>query len=272
MESRSSWNPAIQKGPFTPWGRGEPQTLVVHWVGGGAMGLESQPHSSCRTAVRSIEHYEMNVSSEGYISLAYNVMACPHGILIEGRGLGVQGAANGGGRNSTAASVCVLAGKGDVITSGHYEAIQEARKYFPGRLLPHRAVNNTQCPGDEITAWVEAHADPVGAILEPLVPSQTPSPSPGGNLVAVYGALHRLGSTIKSGRTLKLGDSGTDVADLQFFLLAACAQKISVDGKFGSATRNAVINFQKFFHLTPDGIFGPASRRAASHILSVKFP
>ena len=135
MEARSVWNPEPAKNPPWRWSAGNPQGLVVHWVGGGAMRLDQQPHDACHAAVRSIQRYEMHSAPDNYSDIAYNTLACPHGILIEGRGLGVQGAANGGGTNGTYASVCVLGGQGDIFTSGHKQAIEEAWKYAPGRLL-----------------------------------------------------------------------------------------------------------------------------------------
>ena len=138
MEARSVWNPEPAKNPPWRWSAGNPQGLVVHWVGGGAMRLDQQPHDACHAAVRSIQRYVMHSAPDNYSDIAYNTLACPHGILIEGRGLGVQGAANGGGTNGTYASVCVLGGQGDIFTSGHKQAIEEAWKYAPGRLLAHR--------------------------------------------------------------------------------------------------------------------------------------
>ena len=272
MESRSSWGAGAPSEAPVRWAAGMPQGLVVHWVGGGAMRLDQKPHADCRTAVRSIDAYER---SHGYAQVAYNTLACPHGILIEGRGLGVQGAANGGGKNGTYASVCVLGGIGDAFTDGHKKAIEEAYKYFPGRLLPHREVNSTSCPGDEITAWVHARAAGTGTVVEPRPPAQNPSPSPGGDLVNLYHALHSLAGRIAFGRTLRVTNpimTGTDVAECQLFLVGACGQKIAVDGAYGPQTAAAVVNFQKFFHLTPDGIFGPQSRLTAAKVLAVRFP
>jgi peptidoglycan hydrolase-like protein with peptidoglycan-binding domain len=55
---------------------------------------------------------------------------------------------------------------------------------------------------------------------------------------------------IKTGKVLKVGRSGDAVKALQRFL------KIEDDGKFGPATKAAVIKFQKDRGLKPDGIVG----------------
>jgi len=275
MEARSVWNPEPAKNPPWRWSAGNPQGLVVHWVGGGAMRLDQQPHDACHAAVRSIQRYEMHSAPDNYSDIAYNTLACPHGILIEGRGLGVQGAANGGGTNGTYASVCVLGGQGDIFTAGHRQAIEEAWKYFPGRLHAHRDVNSTGCPGDEIAGWVHARGAGPGANTHPLPPAPSPSPSPGGGLVGLYVAMHGVGTRIGSGRTLRVTTpytKGTDVADVQSFLIVVCGQSIAKDGVYGPATAAAVTNYQRFFHLAADGIFGPASRAAAAKILLTRFP
>lgn len=56
--------------------------------------------------------------------------------------------------------------------------------------------------------------------------------------------------------TLRRGDSGEDVSILQQKLKSQGAD-ISVDGKFGSATEQAVKDFQKTYGLTVDGVVGP---------------
>lgn len=268
MEARASWNPKQPSAPSVHWEAGFPKGLVVHWVGGGAMLKDGQTHEDCRTSVRGIQNYEM---SHGYTDLAYNTIACPHGILIEGRGLSYKGAANGGGTNGVYGSVCILAGQGDIITPGHYAAVLEARTLFAGVLLPHRSVNATSCPGGEITAWVKAQPSS-GVISAPVTPPRTQSPSPGGGLASLYVALHNLATTIKTGRALKQGDKGQDVTNLQLFLIAVCGNTIKADGNFGPQTKVALTNFQRYFHLRSDGVFGPKSRALASYFLSVKFP
>lgn len=56
--------------------------------------------------------------------------------------------------------------------------------------------------------------------------------------------------------TLREGDSGTAVAELQRLLNAKGANLI-VDGIFGASTQTAVIKFQQSNGLVADGIVGP---------------
>ena len=57
-------------------------------------------------------------------------------------------------------------------------------------------------------------------------------------------------------RTLRMGDEGNDVKQLQLALITlnySCG-KWGADGEFGSATRNAVLAFQKDVGLTANGV------------------
>ncbi|PJN36600.1 hypothetical protein CG747_32180 [Streptomyces sp. CB02959] len=56
--------------------------------------------------------------------------------------------------------------------------------------------------------------------------------------------------------TVQQGDTGAAVRAVQDELKAHGAA-VTVDGRFGSGTRDAVITFQKFRGLTPDGTVGP---------------
>jgi peptidoglycan hydrolase-like protein with peptidoglycan-binding domain len=56
---------------------------------------------------------------------------------------------------------------------------------------------------------------------------------------------------------LGYGSAGKGVECVQYFLARYAAQDITVDGVYGWQTRQAVINFQRYFHLRDDGIVGP---------------
>lgn len=63
------------------------------------------------------------------------------------------------------------------------------------------------------------------------------------------------------GRTLQVGSSGSEVARMQKYLTALRVKYptlpvLTVDGKFGTATRQAVITYQVLNGLTPDGVIG----------------
>jgi murein DD-endopeptidase MepM/ murein hydrolase activator NlpD len=76
---------------------------------------------------------------------------------------------------------------------------------------------------------------------------------------AALGALgkHPLGT-----RVLGFGDHGFDVAELQFEVSWHGFPCREIDGDFGFHTDSAIRRFQRFAHLFPDGIVGPATVRA----------
>ena len=70
-------------------------------------------------------------------------------------------------------------------------------------------------------------------------------------------ARHVLGS-----RNLAPGMTGWDVAELQFALAWHGFPNDEIDGGFGSHLERALIKFQRWAHLTPDGIAGRGTFRA----------
>ena len=60
-------------------------------------------------------------------------------------------------------------------------------------------------------------------------------------------------------RTLKLGDKGLDVKEVQRMLKRLGYYRASLDGDFGLVTKEAVIKFQKAAQIPPDGVVGPVT-------------
>lgn len=69
--------------------------------------------------------------------------------------------------------------------------------------------------------------------------------------------------------TLKHGDRGGDVRQLQTFL-NALGENIAVDGIFGDITFHAVCDFQTVCKLEPDGVVGPKTWQAITDALERK--
>ena len=88
----------------------------------------------------------------------------------------------------------------------------------------------------------------IGGGSAPSAPS-TPAPAP----------KPATPSVTPSEPILRVGSKGDAVRSLQTKLKAIINPNLVIDGDFGNNTKNAVINFQKKYGLTPDGIYGPKS-------------
>jgi hypothetical protein len=62
--------------------------------------------------------------------------------------------------------------------------------------------------------------------------------------------------------TLKLGDHGNAVKQLQRALSSLGYTAGTIDGVFGASTESALVAFQTAHHLSPDGVLGPDTRAA----------
>ena len=80
-------------------------------------------------------------------------------------------------------------------------------------------------------------------------------------LAAIASALGGSGATVAGGssKTLREGDSGAAVTELQNMLKALGYYYGDITGHFGSLTRQAVRKFQEANNLTVDGVAGPAT-------------
>ncbi len=76
--------------------------------------------------------------------------------------------------------------------------------------------------------------------------------------------------TLPAGTTLKRGDSGAAVTQLQKSLAALGFATGSPDGTFGAATEAAVVDFQQSNNLQPDGIVGTDTVRLLNAALASK--
>ena len=97
---------------------------------------------------------------------------------------------------------------------------------------------------------LSADQDGTPVTVPTAVPAPTATPTPTQKPAAVY--------TI----TLKVGDKGNDVANMQQMLIALGYLTGTADGIFGTGTRTGVIKFQRTVGLNVDGVAGPTTLNA----------
>lgn len=90
------------------------------------------------------------------------------------------------------------------------------------------------------------------------------------NWRTVYGSVAPTSSTASSYPTLREGMTGYYVTVMQQRMRFVSGSPATVDGNFGPKTKTAVLNFQKFFGLTADGVVGPKTWSALNYMYSAK--
>jgi peptidoglycan hydrolase-like protein with peptidoglycan-binding domain len=186
---RSAWGaPASSPAAALARARG----VKVHWLGGP---YTVGPHSGCAAKVRAVRAAHLAHPTEGYVDIAYNAIACPHRYVFEGRGAGRRSGANGSVELNTAHyAVLALHGTttgppGDMLLHALADAIGWLQDEGAGEeVLGHRDGYNTQCPGADLYAWVEAGAPRPGGEL-PQGDSGAPVPLPPARYQVTIGGL-----------------------------------------------------------------------------------
>ena len=103
--------------------------------------------------------------------------------------------------------------------------------------------------GNDTTAAVKAYQKLMGLTADGQVGADTWD-----SLYATYAALNGPGE-IWPGVSMRQGEAGTTVRSAQA-RLKALVPSLTVDGRYGRHTRNAVFAFQVIHDLEPDGILG----------------
>lgn len=142
-------------------------SVTFHYVGGGW----EYPwlHSSCDDKVRGIQADHMlpeSLGGRGWSDIAYNYLTCPHDFVYEGRGYDRRSSANGSdSANNLSFAICALWGTAsadDPLPVGLKYAFMWARQILITKggatsvIKGHRDWKQTDCPGDQIYAWIKA--------------------------------------------------------------------------------------------------------------------
>ena len=133
--------------------------LVIHYDSAD-QGLADKNHSSCVSYWRNTRSFHTG-PSRGWADIGYSFMACPHGYVLEGRGLYRTQAAQPGG-NSSHYSVTLATGPKDPIPAAQINAVRQLRQWLmepdtsiSGKVLGHRDFISTSCPGEKAYALVK---------------------------------------------------------------------------------------------------------------------
>jgi len=233
--SRAQAGLEAPRGPYAKWPDNQPSGCTIHWEGAGG----HEDHRYCAREWLAIQLY---LFTKGYIDIAYHWGVCQHGVVFEGRPVGVQSAAQNGG-NKYRIAICYIGGPLTPFTQAARNAIVwlvNGRKAIPHADEPSVA---SGCAGLTINTWVRnglKGADDPRPVPQPGVPNLPLPPN---------GVQHPV---------LYEGRVGPAVVELQVKLYWGANQKQVVpDGVFGPKTKEAVLNFQRFFSLEADGIVGP---------------
>ena len=207
-------------------------------------------HNLCIQEWKNIRESHLANTKEGYVDIAYNFGACPHGWLFEGRGLGKETAANGNqDLNHAHYSIVGLVGDSgdvtptDLMLGSIRDGIELLQANGAGpEIKGHRDGYPTDCPGDALYNWVKQGAPRPGGTPKPS-PAPSPVPTPNHPWPGVY---------------VKQGSTGDIVRTIQA-RLSARGWTIGVDGQFGPQTDRVIRQFQAEKNLGVDGIVGPAT-------------
>jgi hypothetical protein len=235
--------------------------VKVHYEGTPVSTKLLDDHNACIAQWKAIRQSHLANTKENYSDIAYNYGACPHGYLLEGRGIGKRTGANGNQElNRAHYAICGLVGSSGLTkpTDAMLEAIRDGiellRQHGAGNEIKgHRDGYATECPGDALYAWVQKGAPRPGGST-PAKPTSKPKVS----LAHVVAAARRDPSAAQGHTTYKAEVLLVEKA-LQAEGLLASAW---VDGSYGTKTLGAYSTWQRRLGYTgsdADGIPGKTS-------------
>jgi hypothetical protein len=140
--------------------------VKVHYEGSPVSTRLLTDHDACIAEWKAIRASHLANTVENYSDIAYNYGACPHGFLLEGRGIGKRTGANGNQTLNIAhyAIVGLVGSEGlteptDAMLGAIRDGIELLRANGAGsEIKGHRDGYATACPGTALYAWVQQGA------------------------------------------------------------------------------------------------------------------
>jgi len=159
--SKATWNHHVSPSQRT--------RRVWHYPGGPTGIKESDDHARCLRLVKAWQSYHQ---SKGWGDIGYNFLICVHARAIEGRGRDWVGT-HCPGWNTIGWGLNVMRGTGETTTDAMFArgvALAQDLERATGYDLwdnGHRENYPTNCPGDQIQAWVDAGGPEKGTGSKP---------------------------------------------------------------------------------------------------------
>lgn len=155
------------------WGARPPRSVVrvdqsqrryafLHHSTGDELSTRRDSLPEIKAWVREIQRYHMD--QKGWSDIAYSFLVDRFGNVYEGRGWEASGG-HTTGYNTTGHGICFLGDGNDIdaddvgpVLNAIASLLEEADERAGRPLIrkPHRAVRQTNCPGDFLAAWVES--------------------------------------------------------------------------------------------------------------------
>ena len=134
--------------------------VAIHYSASGS----PKNHADCYRSVQGIVRFHRE--DRGWCDGAYSHIVCSHGKTFRIRGIGVRTAANGTNQsNDRFYAVCYLGtdkpGRDDFTLEAEAEMAYLLHDLYLDKIgkemqvKPHSAFTSTECPGDEIRAWIQ---------------------------------------------------------------------------------------------------------------------
>lgn len=240
--------------------------VKVHYEGTPVSTKLLTDHDACIAEWKAIRASHLANKVENYSDVAYNYAACPHGYLLEGRGIGKRTGANGNQPLNQAhyAIVGLVGSSGltkptDAMLGAIRDGIELLRKHGAGtEIKGHCDGYPTACPGGPLYDWVKKGAPRPGSSSKPAPTPSKPVPSkPTVDLSKLVAAART--DPPKSGTPV----SYAGVKTVENALVAeGLLSKGLADGHFGTATKTAYAALQRRYGYSgsdADGIPGRSS-------------